>query len=361
MKLAVVLFNLGGPDSLRAVRPFLQNLFDDPAIIGVPGFIRHPLAWFIAKRRAPVARAIYEKIGGRSPIVPETEAQARALEKLLEEEGHEVRCFIAMRYWHPFAEETALAVKIWDPDQIVLLPLYPHFSTTTTQSSGLSWAKAAHDAGLNMPMAEICCYPDAPGFIAAARDLLRAALARRKPGIAYRVLFSAHGLPERILEKGDPYPFQIEQTVAAILNSALAPGEEKLDARLCYQSRVGPLAWIGPATDDEIRRAGAEGKGLIVQPVAFVSEHSETLVELDLEYAHLAKASGVADYIRVPTVSTHPDFIAALAGLVRSALQSTPANNRGERICPPGKQCGFGACGESADSETRGQETRGKG
>jgi ferrochelatase len=354
MKLAVVLFNLGGPDSLRTVQPFLRNLFDDPAIIALPGFFRHPLAWFIAKRRAPVALKIYEKIGGRSPIVPETEAQARALEKLLEAEGHEVRCFLSMRYWHPFAEETALAVKIWDPEQIVLLPLYPHFSTTTTQSSRKSWVKAAGDAGLNMPMAEICCYPDVPGFISAASALLRAALARRKPGIEYRVLFSAHGLPERIVEKGDPYPFQIEQTVAAILNSALMAGEEKLDAQLCYQSRVGPLAWIGPAVEEEIRRAGAEGKGLIVQPTAFVSEHSETLVELDLEYAHVAATCGVADYIRVPTVSTHPDFIAALAELVRSALKTTPVNNRGTRICPPGKQCGFDACGETG-SETSGR------
>jgi len=325
VKLAVVLFNLGGPDSPEAIEPFLRNLFRDRAILRLPWLIREPLARLIARRRAPVARAIYGQIGGRSPILEETQAQARALEAALAE--HQTRAFVAMRYWKPFAEETARAVAAWSPDRVVLLPLYPQFSSTTTASSLADWRRAARG-----PPHDICCYPTLEGFIAALAALTGETLAKAKSGIAYRLLLSAHGLPERIVARGDPYQWQVERTAAALV--------ERLgitDWVVCYQSRVGPLQWIGPATDAEIRRAGRDGKGVIVVPVAFVSEHSETLVELDIEYAEVARQAGVPHYLRVPTVGTRQEFIDGLAGLVRQSL----AGGQGPRFCPPG----LAACG----------------
>ena len=341
MRTAVVLFNLGGPDSPEAVRPFLTNLFSDPAIIGLPWPLRIPLAHFVASRRTPVAYAIYARLGGRSPILSETEAQARALETALAGRGHDAKCFIAMRYWHPRAEATARAVKAWAPDRIVLLPLYPQFSTTTSASSLAEWIRAADGAGLTAPVSRICCFPDHAGLVDAQADLIAQAFRCAKRDASYRVLFSAHGLPERVIAKGDPYRWQVERTAAAVAR-ALARGD--LDWTVCYQSRVGPLRWIGPATHEEIRRAGAEGKGVIVVPIAFVSEHSETLVELDEEYAELARGCGVPDYIRVPALRTHPRFIAGLGDLVERALSRSPATSGIGRLCPADRmRCGFGA------------------
>jgi ferrochelatase len=317
MKVAVVLFNLGGPDGPDAVQPFLQNLFCDPAIISLPWIVRAPLGRFIAKRRAPIAREIYRKIGGGSPIVQETQGQARALEAALAQDGVDAKAFIAMRYWHPFSDGAAQAVKAWQPDRIVLLPLYPQFSTTTTASSLKDWKRAARKAGLAAPATEICCYPDEPGFVHAAAAAIRAAMAGARRDSNWRLLLSAHGLPRRVIERGDPYQRQVERTAAAIVKELAMP---ELDPVVCYQSKVGRLEWIGPSTDDEIRRAGAYGKSVIVAPVAFVSEHSETLVELDIEYRHLAAECGVADYRRAATVSDDPAFIAGLAGLVKQAL-----------------------------------------
>jgi len=338
VKLAVVLFNLGGPDTLANVEPYLRNLFSDRAIIDLPSILRLPLARLIASRRAPVARQIYGHMGGGSPIVPETEAQARALESALAAAGHEARCFIAMRCWHPFTSEAITAVKAYQPEHVVLLPLYPQFSTTTSQSSLKEWSRQSRQAGLAMPAHEVCCYPFEDGFVDAAADLLDQALHRAKSGIHYRVLFSAHGLPKRVVDRGDPYQWQVERTVEAIIARCKTRG---LDYSVCYQSRVGPLEWIGPATDAEVRRAGAERTGLTVMPVAFVSEHSETLVELDIEYARLAEESGAPDYIRVPAVRTHPAFINGLAQLVLAAVGSkTPVTCAAGRICPPGRTCG---------------------
>lgn len=327
-KLAVVLFNLGGPDSLEAVQPFLFNLFNDPAIIGLPALFRRPLAWLISSRRAPVARTIYGHIGGRSPLLDMTREQASALEARL---GNDAKVFVAMRYWHPMTEETTAAVKQWNPDRVVLLPLYPQYSTTTTASSVLAWKRAAAAIGLTAPTVTICCYPSEKGMIRAQADLLTNVLARVGEGC--RVLFSAHGLPKKTVERGDPYQSQVEMTAKAI---AEAVGKPDLDWRISYQSRVGPLEWIGPATDAEIRRAGAEGKSLVVQPIAFVSEHSETLVELDIEYGHLAKEAGVPQYIRVPALGSHPSFIDGLAGLVDRSLGAgyDPCSEQGGRICP---------------------------
>jgi ferrochelatase len=341
VKIAVVLFNLGGPDSLEAVEPFLRNLFADPAILSLPGILRRPLARWIAARRAPIAREIYAKIGGRSPILEETEAQGRALETALQARGHEARAFVAMRAWKPFAAEAVQAVKAWAPERVVLAPLYPQFSTTTTQSSLEDWNSAAAENLAGVPQARLCCYPTGDGFIAAEADLIRAAFAGARPAVDYRLLLSAHGLPERTIAKGDPYRWQVEKTAQAIVDKL---GMNGLDWGVCYQSRIGPLRWIGPATDAEIARAGAEGKGVIIAPIAFVSEHSETLVELDLDYARLAREAGVPDYLRVPAVRTRPDFIAGLAGLiVRAAQGEEVVTCAGGRICPARfKACGFG-------------------
>lgn len=317
-KVAIILFNLGGPDGPDAVQPFLFNLFNDPAIIRVPNPIRWLIAKLVSKRRAPVAREIYAELGGGSPLVPLTEAQGKALEEALAGGESEYCCFIAMRYWHPFADEAAAAAKAWGAEELVLLPLYPQYSTTTTESSFRDWERAAAKAGLAVPARTVCCYPTEEGFVEGYAALLSAAIGKAGGHEGFRVLFSAHGLPKKVIEQGDPYQAQVEQSCAAIV-AKLGPAGRNLDWVTCYQSRVGPLEWIGPATDDEIKRAGAEGKSLIVLPVAFVSEHSETLVELDKEYGHLAKESGVPAYIRVPALGTEPHFIEGLARLVRAA------------------------------------------
>ncbi|MBI2740363.1 MAG: ferrochelatase [Rhodospirillales bacterium] len=314
MKIAIILFNLGGPDSLEAVQPFLRNLFGDPAILRVPGFIRGPLASFLARRRALTAQAIYDKIGGSSPILGQTEAQARALEEALGGE-HEWRGYVCMRYWHPMTEAVVRSVERFKPDRIVLLPLYPQFSTATTESSFKAWNDMAR---FKVPIKVVKDYPTEPGFIAASVALLKEGLVQ-VGNVPHRVLFSAHGLPERVIKAGDPYQRQVEQTAKAIAD-AVANEKGGLDWSVCYQSRVGPLKWIGPSTDAEIVRAGADKVSVVLYPLSFVSEHSETLVELDIEYRHLADKVGVPAYVRVPTVGTHPLFIEGLARLVRDAL-----------------------------------------
>ncbi len=341
MKLGIVLFNLGGPDGLDAVEPFLRNLFSDPAIISLPGIIRKPLARFIARRRAPFAREIYRHMGGRSPILEETQRQARALEAALNTPELEVKAVVAMRYWYPFSEGAAEALRKFAPDRIVLLPLYPQFSTTTTASSFQDWDHAAREAGLTAPAIRLCCYPTNEGFIAVLAEKIRAAMENPKAGLSYRLLLSAHGLPKRVIAKGDPYQWQVEQTARVLVDRL---GIKELDWTVCYQSRVGPLEWLQPATDAEIRRAGKDGKAVVVVPIAFVSEHSETLVELDIEYAKLARASGVPDYRRAATVSADAVFVDGLAELVRKAVKAsddgrTCINDHEARLCPPNFAC----------------------
>ena len=333
---AVVLFNLGGPDAPAAVEPFLANLFSDPAIIALPNPLRWALARLIARRRAPVAQQIYAHLGGASPLLANTEAQACALEAAL---GPEFRTFIAMRYWGPTSRVAADQIREWRATRVVLLPLYPQFSSTTTGSSLRDWRRAATAAGLDLPTAAVCCYPTEPGFIAALAAPLQQAIAAWPKALPLRVLLSAHGLPQRVVARGDPYPWQIEATAAALRAALDRPD---LDCVVCYQSRVGPLAWLEPATDAEIRRAGAAGIGLLVQPIAFVSEHSETLVELDIDYGRLAKEAGVPRYQRLPTVAAAADFIAGLARLVTAAAGGGGAiyPDGGRRRCP----AGFGLC-----------------
>ena len=333
-RVAVVLFNLGGPDRPEAIRPFLLNLFSDPAILRVPFFVRPFLARRIAAARLEPARASYAALGGRSPLFELTRAQAAALESELT--GFDAKCFIAMRYWHPLSDETAGAVRDWKPDAVVLLPLYPQHSTTTTGSSLTVWREAAARVGLVADTTVLCCYPTDAAYIAATASLLRSAwhAAREQlaPTMGLRVLFSAHGLPESIVQGGDPYQWQIEQTVAHVL----AVWDEAVDSAICYQSRATPQRWIGPSTEAEIERAAHDGVAVLVVPIAFVSDHSETLVELDIDYRALADRLGVPGYFRVPTHNVDAVFIAGLADLVRRAHARGPGlcSHAGTRICP---------------------------
>lgn len=313
-RIAVVLMNLGGPDSPRSIRPFLINLFSDPAIIGLPQPLRWLLAQLITWRRLKAARDIYDHLGGGSPLLANTVAQAQALEHKL---GDGYRSFIAMRYWHPMTEETVAAVKAWEPDEVVCLPLYPQFSTTTTGSSLSAWRGAAVRQGLSCRTRVVQPYPAAPGFVEALADLTKPVLDRAVKSHQTRLLLSAHGLPLKIVAAGDPYPKHIEETARAVVATLNRPN---LDWTVCYQSRVGPLAWLGPATDDEIRRAGKDRVAVVLVPISFVSEHSETLVELDRDYRRLAEACSVPAYHRAPTVGADPRFIAALAELVETAV-----------------------------------------
>ncbi len=330
-RVAVVLFNLGGPDRPESIRPFLFNLFNDPAIVRRPRPLRWLLAKAISRRREPEARRIYQRIGGRSPLLEQTEAQARALEDALADPGFKV--FVSMRYWHPMAAEVVAEVARFDPARIVLLPLYPQFSSSTTASSFRDWERAA-EGKLGAMTTRVCCYAEDRGFVEAAAARI-ADILQRWAGPEPRILYSAHGVPKAFVEAGDPYQGQVERSVAAIRRTL---GREDLDHVVCYQSRVGPLEWIGPYTDREIERAGAQGKPVIVAPVAFVSEHSETLVELDRDYRDLARESGVPVYGRAATVGTHPRFIAGLAALVRRAAASGEGvlAGSGEPVCGGG-------------------------
>jgi ferrochelatase len=319
-RLAVVLFNLGGPDSPAAVEPFLFNLFSDRAIIRLPNPLRWLIAKLISRRRAPIARKIYEHLGGFSPLVANTLAQAQALERALAGAAATVRVFTAMRYWHPLSGEVARAVRDFAPDRVLLLPLYPQYSTTTTASSAAAWREAAAAAGLNAPSQLVCCYPTEPGFIEALAKMTETGLseaARQAPEAKIRLIFTAHGLPTKIVKAGDPYVDQVSATCEAVMARLETELEEW---GLGFQSRVGPVEWIGPSTEELIVDAAEEKRAIVMLPVAFVSEHSETLVELDIDYRKLAEDRGVPAYVRVPTVATHPAFIGGLARIVRQAL-----------------------------------------
>lgn len=337
-RIALVLFNLGGPDSPAAVQPFLFNLFNDPAIIRLPGPVRRPLATVVSRRRAKVARAIYRELGGGSPLLPQTLDQAKALERRLQQRGIEVRVFVCMRYWHPLSDAVAAEVRDYAPERIVLLPLYPQFSSTTTASSLAEWRRAAAGAGLSVPSVAVCCYPTQTGFIGAIARRLRNALKGADFPTGFRVLFSAHGLPERVVAGGDPYQWQVERTCAAVLEAV--DGAE-MDHVICYQSRVGPLKWIGPSTLEALETAAADGVAAVVVPIAFVSEHSETLVELDIDYRRRAAEFGVPAYVRVPTVGTAQEFIGGLADVVEEVLpRDGVVCLEGARRCPGS----FGRC-----------------
>lgn len=332
-RIAVVLFNLGGPDTGDDVQPFLKNLFRDPAIIRAPLPIRWAIARIISSRRAPMVKQNYALMdaGGGSPLLPETRKQSAALEAALSDllPGDTVRCFIAMRYWHPLTEETAEEVTAWGADEVVLLPLYPQFSTTTTGSSLTAWNKA-----YTGPTRTVCCYPFEENFVAAHVERIMEAWEKAgKPGNV-SLLLSAHGLPESVVKAGDPYQWQCEALAEMIAGRVPADW----DVEVCYQSRVGPLKWIGPATEEEVARLAEAGRNILIAPIAFVSEHIETLVELGEEYRLVAEKHGAPSYTRVEALGTHPGFIRTMAGEVIAALGMTaPVRScAGGRLCPAG-------------------------
>jgi len=312
MKKAIILFNLGGPDNLENVEPFLFNLFNDPAILNVPKLIRYPLAKFISNKRAPIARKIYQEIGGSSPILKLTKDQANSLENSLnsKQTNTEYKVFIAMRCWHPRASETMQEVKKFNPDEIILLPLYPQYSAATSGSSFLEWEDLANKNNLNIKTKTICCYPEDKNFIKAHSKLIIEKIRNLKNFI---LIFSAHGLPEKNIKKGDPYQWQIEQSVKRIMTEI---NDANINYILSYQSRVGPLKWIGPSTEEVVVKNSKLNKHLVIVPIAFVSEHSETLVELDIEYKKLAKKNGCTNYSRIEALGVNENFIDGLSDLI---------------------------------------------
>lgn len=318
-KIAVVLFNLGGPDSLQAIRPFLFNLFNDPAIISLPQPFRYLLAKLISIKRVKEATEIYTSLGGASPLLENTNAQAKALSQALSSiKECEFKVFVSMRYWHPFFLETLEKIKIFKPNQILFIPLYPQFSLTTT---GSFFKEVQHVLGhKNYSFLPIFVekYPELPGFIEAMFDLSKNILEKLylKKSRA-TLLFSAHGLPEYVVKRGDPYPSDLLLTMNALKSKINKHFPQNLfDIRLCYQSKVGPLPWLKPSLEEEIKLSAKANQGVVIFPISFVSEHSETLFELDLFYKDLANTLHIPFYLRVPTVSVHPSFIEGLRSLV---------------------------------------------
>ena len=311
MKKAVILFNLGGPDKLESVEPFLFNLFNDPAIISIPSIFRYPLAKIISKRRAPIAKNIYKEIGNKSPILELTQDQAKSLENTLAIKG-DYKCFVIMRCWHPRATDVIKEVKKYNPEEIILLPLYPQFSASTSGSSIKEWNDLCKKENYKVKTKTICCYPTEDSFLESHANLIKKTI-KNLENKNFKLLFSAHGLPEIKIKKGDPYQWQVEKTVEGIMSKLM---NENIDHIISYQSRVGPLKWIGPSTEEIIIKYSKEKKGIVIVPVAFVSEHSETLVELDIEYKKLAEKNGCSFYKRVPALGIEENFIKGLAELV---------------------------------------------
>lgn len=360
-KVAVVLFNLGGPDSKNAIKPFLMNFFMDKNIIRLPVPFRCFLAAMIANRRSKrEAGESYGELGDKSPLLGNSMAQAKALEAALNDssafaeasadkrgtndsretpQGAEFKSFICMRYWHPMAPQVVREVRDWGADRIVIVPLYPQFSTTTTWSSLEQWNKALFEAGMDIPSSMVCCYHENKGFVKASAENIYAEYKRAKAeGHAPRVLFSAHGLPEKIVKDGDPYQWQCEQSAEAIVRELAIEG---LDYQYCYQSRVGPQKWIGPSVEEALEKAKEDGKAVLIYPHAFTQEHVETLVELDVEYRHLAEKMGIKGYYRAQTVSVNPAYIDGLVDLVDKHLKKEGVYADGFELPCPAE---FGRC-----------------
>ena len=331
MKKAIILFNLGGPDKLENVEPFLFNLFNDPAILDLPTFLRYPLAKLISNRRAPVAKKIYAELGGSSPILKLTREQSNALELKLNQtqEEDEYKCFIIMRCWNPRAKDVIKDVQLYGPDEVVLMPLYPQYSAATSGSSIKEWKEVCKKNNYHVKTSTICCYPTDQNFINAhTKEIIK----KIKDLKNFKLIFSAHGLPEKNIKKGDPYQWQVEQSVKKIVESL---NDENLDWILSYQSRVGPLKWIGPSTETTIIENSKIGKHIVLVPIAFVSEHSETLVELDIEYKEIADANGCINYTRVPALGINEDFIKAMSELIIKKNEY----KINEKLYPPKIQC----------------------
>jgi len=315
-KIAVVLFNLGGPDSIEAIEPFLYNLFCDPDIFNLP-FGQKLFARFISSRRAPKVAEEYKLIGGKSPIGEWTETQRSMLESNLRMDFNSIDVYTAMRYWKPFTSEVAAKVAAMNYDRIILLPLYPHYSITTTGSSYNEWKRFYH--GDDSKVVLINSYYLNEKYIAAINQRIDETILRFPAQVSneIQIVFSAHGTPISLVKKGDPYSKHIKDTVEAVMDSRNHSHEH----HLCFQSKVGPMKWLEPATDTMIEElAGNNKKHLLIVPISFVSDHVETLFELDIEYRHVADEAGIDNYIVMKGLNDSPLFVEALAGLVKDKL-----------------------------------------
>jgi ferrochelatase len=315
-KTAVLLLQMGGPDSIDAVEPFLVNLFSDRDIMRIgPAFLQPLIARFIARRRAPKSEAFYAKIGGRSPIRELTEEQAWALEALL---GPEFRCFVAMRYWKPSTVEALAAIRREGISRIIALSLYPHYSLATSGSSMGELKRIMAQAGVDFIVSYIDRFYDHPLYIEAIATRIEEELARFPDREETRILFSAHSLPQSFIEDGDPYLNHILETVRLVMERI---GD--MDYHLSFQSRAGPVKWLEPSTEEMLKKLAAAGcENLLVVPISFVSDHIETLYEIDIQYAEEAKALGIDNFRRIPALNDSPQFIACLADLVRKRLKA---------------------------------------
>ena len=326
-KLGVVLLNLGGPDSAEAVEPFLFNLFSDPDIIDFPlSFLfRKKLAKVISTRRAPGVIKQYNKIGGKSPIREYTEHQASLLEAELRRRGLVARVYVAMRYWNPSTADALDAIERDGIDRIILLPLYPQYSKATTLSSMKEWEKEFGRRGSKIRAELIESYFDFPPYIDAFVERVQQGLERFPAEWRddVNILFSAHGTPMKLVRQGDPYSHHIAKTIEAIMTR----GEFRQRHHLCYQSKVGPLKWLEPSTPDMIHKLAAEGVAdMLLVPVAFASDHLETLFELGIEYRREAMEAGVRQYEVTEGLNDSPRFIDALARLVVGKLEAGAEN-----------------------------------
>ncbi len=324
-RIGVLLLNLGGPDKIEDVRPFLYNLFSDPEIIRLPvKALQKPLAWLISTLRAKKSQDNYLEIGGGSPLREITEAQASALEAKLKEMGQDVKVYIGMRYWHPFTEEAIASIKSDGITKVAILPLYPQFSISTSGSSFRvleeMWSSDKYLQDIDYTL--IPSWYDCPGYLRSMADLIEQELDKFSNPETAHVFFSAHGVPVSYVEEaGDPYKKEIEECTRLIMKTLGRPNRYTL----AYQSKVGPVEWLQPYTDDALKELGAKGiEDLVVVPISFVSEHIETLQEIDIEYHEVAEAAGITNFHRVPALNIHPGFIDALANLVFESLDAAP-------------------------------------
>jgi len=322
-RVGVLLFNLGGPETLDDVKPFLFNLFSDPDIIRLPiKAIQKPLAWLIATRRYKKSSGYYAQIGGGSPLRRITDEQAQALKEALARRGLDASVYVGMRYWAPFTEEALARVERDRITHLVILPLYPQFSISTTGSSLNRMRDIIGKSGYGPARTSvICSWEDDPDYISALAGSVREELARfpdQDPGKTH-ILFSAHGVPVSYINEGDPYLDQTRKTVSACMQLL---GPERPHS-LSFQSKVGPVKWLRPSTDEAVRElASSQTPQVLLVPVSFVSEHIETLYELDILYRDVAKEAGIPHYRRVGALNCRPDFIDALARLVEKAVAS---------------------------------------
>jgi len=335
-RVGIVLFQLGGPDTLEAIQPFLYNLFCDPDIIDFPfaRIGRKALAKLISTTRARKVQHHYSTIGGGSPIRRNTERQARALERELRGQGVDAHCFVAMRYWHPFTREAIAQVEAAECDEVVLLPMYPQYSSTTTGSSLNEWNRLFRD---DIPVHCVETFYRNTIYLDSVVQRVNQALARFSQQDRPEIVFSAHSIPTSVIEKGDPYQRHIEETVSLVMER----GAWSNPHRLCYQSKVGASRWLQPSLTHTLRElASKKVSEVCIVPIAFVSDHVETLGEIDHEARHLAQQLGFTQFEMSAGLNDSPTFIQALSQIVQDALAqeiplSLPIRTHGRQLAEP--------------------------